>query len=532
MLEPELEKRFINLFRGLERAYGRYALDESTIATDTGKLKGHGVTVREDLNPDYYSRHLIGDRNMMLGVIPIQESGLVNFAAIDVDEYNSLDVPGILAKLKRMELPLCATRSKSGGLHLWAFFKDDGVPAKSAIQKLEKICDALGFPGIEIFLKQNKIGPDDVGNWINLPWWNAEKTERFGWDENGKEQHDFTEWLTYAEGRSVTLKELNAWEVSQDKAQAERPFADGPPCLQALAERGIPEGMRNITMFPMAVYARAAYGGGTETLQVLHAFNDLYFDPRMEDREIERVAASVTGERYRYACQTDPLKSLCNRAACLRRKHGVRLNGEQHNWGTLWQILPVTDDGKQIHSECYWKLQLNYNDQHIVIDIEHDEILNFRSIRQKVLAHRILLPAMDNNDWGNIIDEKMRQVEEVETPEVTSSVGILRNHIARFLSTYKGGEHRQEILAGKAWLSPEDGMFWFQGQFLVSFLMNNRFIEISKAKLVESMKDNFDLQIVRTRIETKTNPVRVWKLPATLINFVTDVRTPDIRETF
>ena len=48
-MNEEHVERFARLFRGLDRAYGKYVLSEGLIATDGEKVKGEGVTIREDL---------------------------------------------------------------------------------------------------------------------------------------------------------------------------------------------------------------------------------------------------------------------------------------------------------------------------------------------------------------------------------------------------------------------------------------------------------------------------------------------------
>ena len=530
-MTPELQQRFTKLFKGLDRAYGKYELPKDLIATDGEKVKGRGITKSEDLLPEHYTRHLLGQS--MLGVVPIQDGNRCNFAAIDIDDYE-VDHVAVIKRVSELKLPLVATRSKSGGLHLWAFFKNEGVPARAAMTKLEEVSAALGYPGIEIFPKQHQIGPEDVGNWINLPWFQYDETDRWGWTDEGEEIRDLETWLGYAEDRAVTLKELNRWKVDFDDAgEADAMFADGPPCLQTLASRGIPEGQRNMTMFPMAVYAHARYPDPAEMEWAVHQYNDHLFDPRMQDREIETIRQQVEHNDYRYPCQQEPIKSVCNRALCLRRKYGVRLNGTQFNWGTLWQILPLTNDGKELVDECYWRMQLNYNEEQVMIDLSTAELMNYRAVHMKVVNARIILPPMDANDWRNIIEEKMQNVEVVHELEITSSVGELRQHLARFLSMRAAGtEMKVEVLAGKAWLNEDEGMFWFQGEFFKDYLTQQRYTDFKGPKLTQTLKHMFGFDITRARFPHHENPVRIWKCPKEMIDPAADILPPDVKETF
>jgi hypothetical protein len=45
------------------------------------------------------------------------------WGAIDIDQY-PLDHSEVLKRLSRLELPLVVCRSKSGGAHLYLFFKE------------------------------------------------------------------------------------------------------------------------------------------------------------------------------------------------------------------------------------------------------------------------------------------------------------------------------------------------------------------------------------------------------------------------
>lgn len=524
MENEDLYKRFLNLFAGLDRAYGKYILPEDIIATDGEKLKGHGVTVREDLLPEHYFEHL--DGKGMLGVVPIQDGNHVVFAAIDIDDYN-VDIRAVLAQIKDLKLPLVSTRSKSGGMHLWMFFAVP-IAARVVKVKLEEICDALGFPGIEVFPKQNQIGPDDVGNWINLPWFNHKDTDRYGWTEDCEDMRDLAEWLDYAESQKITLKDLNRIKV-EDAPAADRPFQDGPPCLQSIAERGIPDGMRNMTMFPIAVYAHAKFEDNVDQVQFLHETNAQYCDPRLDDREVERIRQQVEGNEYRYPCTQAPIKDFCNRELCLRRKYGVRLNGESFSFGTLWHFIPTTHDGTELNHEGHWRLQINRNEDQFMMDLSSEELMVYRVLRRKALELHVVLPNFDNNDWAAIIEDKISTCESVHVAEELSSVGVLRAYISAFLNLHgKGTESKLEVLHGKCWRDEEANEYWFKSEHFLAYLKVQRFTDYQGTRLNNILKEKFGFKMTRRRINE--DPTRIWICPSALRvhKDVTDMNVPEV----
>jgi hypothetical protein len=512
----ENTQRFIDLFAGLDRAFGKYILDDGIIVTDGEKAKGRGVTVREDLMPEHYTAHLNGEH--MLGVIPIKDGNFVRFSAIDIDDY-SLDIPELLVRINNMKLPLVPTRSKSGGLHLWMFFSID-VPAKSAQQKLAEIGSALGFPGVEVFPKQHHIAPTDVGNWINLPWYEAEQTDRYGWTLEGEEIRDLGEWLDYAEARRITLKDLNRITISEPaEGIAERPFSDGPPCLQTLCERGVPEGMRNQVMFAVGVYSRAKHpDDNRDQIQHMHAVNNEFFDPRMSDKELNQVHNNVDDSEYRYTCAQEPLASNCNRTICLQRRHGCRLNGTNFNYGTLWQHVPVTDEGEELYDEAHWRLQVNYNERQYMLDhLAFEDLMSFRAIYQKAGNRRLVLPPPeDANAWRNQMEAKIEHCEVVHEPEEASDIGELRSMVSDFLNMVGSGtDTKIEVRHGKAWLDEDEDAYWFQSDTFMQYLKAQRYAKYGGTRLTTVLRDRFGFRTgLRRRVGGHST--RIWTCPSKL----------------
>jgi hypothetical protein len=250
----DLAKKFFKLFAGLPRAHGTYVTNtEKKKGSTSLKVEGKGITLYEDVTLEKWEAHLDGT-SKGLGIVPIMDDANVWWAAIDVDDYN-LDHSELEFKINKAKLPVVMVRSKSGGAHLYVFFKEL-VTAKLVRSKLQEWVIALGLkPGTEIFPKQIALAnKTDVGNWINMPYFDAVNTTRFAIYKNQKLSAQ--KFIEYANIKAITLSQLEAFSVDMGTGD----FTDGPPCLQTLASTGFPQGTRNMGIFNLGVYCRHKYG--------------------------------------------------------------------------------------------------------------------------------------------------------------------------------------------------------------------------------------------------------------------------------
>ena len=220
--------KFKELFMGLDRAHGSYEISGERA---DGKKQGRAKTVREDVTDDKWQSHIQG--KMGLGIIPINDNSECRFGAIDIDEYEGLDLGAINKKLIDFKFPLWPCQSKSGGVHLYCF-TSEWVGADTLQRKLRDMSAALGYGSSEIFPKQTQILAErgDVGQWINMPYFGKER-----WCNN-MDPKDFVE---AALKNRLTSKQLSDLKIKMPESD----FDDGPPCLQHLSGQGFPSGTRN-----------------------------------------------------------------------------------------------------------------------------------------------------------------------------------------------------------------------------------------------------------------------------------------------
>ena len=164
-------EKFAAIFDGLQLAYGTFKIDKKQL---NGKSTGRAAIVREPRSTDLWEGHISG-KGRGIGIIPINEENKCVWGCIDVDQY-PLDHKKLIEQIRKLKLPLVICRSKSGGAHCF-LFSTEWIEAKDMQATLQQMSAALGYGGSEIFPKQIKLhlDRDDVGNFLNLPYFNAEE---------------------------------------------------------------------------------------------------------------------------------------------------------------------------------------------------------------------------------------------------------------------------------------------------------------------------------------------------------------------
>ena len=174
-------QKFSSIFDGLQIAYGTYKIEKQQA---NGKNTGRAAIVREPRTTALWEGHLSG-KGRGIGIIPINEDNKCVWGCVDVDQY-PLDHKVLVEKIRKLKLPLVVCRSKSGGAHCF-LFATEWVDAKDMQATLQQISAALGYGGSEIFPKQIKLNldRDDVGNFLNLPYYDAEDGLRYAIKDDG-----------------------------------------------------------------------------------------------------------------------------------------------------------------------------------------------------------------------------------------------------------------------------------------------------------------------------------------------------------
>jgi hypothetical protein len=476
--------KFAALFRGGEYGHGNW------------NPKGGASTLRSPATPEDYARHLSGE--VGLGIAPVTSAGVVYFAAIDID-VDTIDHADLYQKVQTRKLPLTVCRSKSGGAHLY-LFSQHGHPASMIQALLRKWATLLGFPRVEIFPKQLKVGPGNIGNWINLPYFSGDNTTRYAVGPNGAMSlQEFLDSVVY-------YKE----DVRVDET-AEAGTSPLPPCLAALAKHKLPEGGRNTVLFNTAVFYRKSRPADWEDAVIQH--NSTAFDPPLPFREVQTIVSSVGRAKYQYSCEQDPVRQYCDRAACQLLPYGV----SHMPWKEqgAYDDLLVGNLRKVLSDPPRYLVEVNGRE----LEVSADDFLNFAAFRkQAYLKLDLMVQPLKQPQWDQQIKQLTADMNVVEAPEDASIKGLVIERLHEFLSLKDRAMSREDILKGLP----------VQDNDLILFKISDfrRHLQIYKLDTKVEMGELFMMLqnegASHKRVRVAGKLITVWGFPLVRLNQQTD----------
>ena len=481
----EVSQQFCKLFKGSKKAHGVFNIKK----TADIKQKGIGKTIRSGgAEIEHWVAHLNGEYS--LGVVPITEKNEVSWGCIDIDVY-PLDVPHIVHLVENQSFPLIVCRSKSGGAHVFLFTKTT-VPAGDMQDKLRELSAALGHGGVEIFPKQREILTErnDVGSWLNMPYFGGDDSTRYGYDKDGQILTS-QEFLEFAESRKITHEQLLNIKVPQiDDIEG------GPPCLKVLLKQGFPEGTRNNGLFNVGVYLKKAIPDDWE--KKIEEYNRAYVTPPLPAQEVLTLIKTLQKKDYNYKCSDEPIHSYCNRSQCLRCKFGV---GGNQGAPTFSSLAKLDTDPP------LWFLSIN--DKRIELTTEQlQNQLRFQRVCMEQL--NIMPPRTNERGWQNLIQHLMDNgMEIIEVGTDASIEGQFMELLESFCTDLAQASVKEEILLGKPWTT--DGVSYFRLKDLKDYLNKHRFTEMDTNKIAARLRDigaDHHFWNVRKR------GMNVWAIPA------------------
>ena len=327
-VDTGLIARFVALYQGSTRSHGRWDADA-----------GRASTVKSAPTDPQYQAHCEG--RMGLGIVPIREGNDCLFGVIDIDTHgpNAFDTsPDVVAdKIAALGLPLIACRSKSGGAHCYAFYSKP-VGAAYARAQLGSWAQQLGYKTAEIFPKQDKLHAGALGNWINLPYFGGDDTDRYA--IIGGKRATLEHFLETAES-------TRADDAKADINSGAFDFTQGPPCVERIYTEKRGEGHRNLSLFQAAIWLRRQYPDEWKLKAEL--FNHSAFTKPLEEAEFRKITGSVAKKEYAYKCKDEPCLSLCDKERCKTMKYGVRMGADYANLPPVESIVKIDTDPPSWH---------------------------------------------------------------------------------------------------------------------------------------------------------------------------------------
>ena len=474
---------FARLFRGRTNVFGTYLYEKKSSNEVGAKVKGQAKTVKKKVTAKLYADHLSGKSS--LGIVPITEEATCWFGAIDIDEF-PLDLEALEEKIDQLALPLIICRTKSGGAHLYLFAKKQ-IPAVILRSKLKLFAQALGFPQAEIFPKQSDNSEETLGSWINLPYFNADDTERYAFLD-GREL-SLEEFYEAAKSLLISEKELN--EINPPILLE---LDDAPPCLQKLCKDGITKGMKDTALFNLAVYAKIKYPDNWE--EKLEEFNRLYVTPPATSQTMMRVIKPHRRKNYFYTCDNFPLSDKCDKAACKKAKYGINQEQPSVKIGKLFKV----DSNPPI-----WYLEV----EEAKIELSTEDLLSQLRFRRICVEKLNAIPRLlKEKTWVEIIQDRLDNLEKIAVPEDASPEGQFYYLLRVFCTELPPARTREEILQHKTWT--EKGLTFFQSPDLLAFLQQKKFMNFKTNKIYELIR------AIGGKTHTKSIKgvnLRLWSVP-------------------
>jgi len=491
-----LPERFMALFEGSDVAHGQTTVGRTK---RDGKAEAKSFVVREPLTMERVESHLRGGQG--IGAIPINTSNKCRFGAIDVDDYD-LSLPDVVRRVRETKAPLVVCRSKSGGAHLFLFLNrfEDAVLVR---EYLTELASALGFAGREIFPKQDTILVErgDVGNFINLPYHNAENTLRYALGDEAQAL-TFEEFLDYADSRRCNLADLEHHTLRhQDPGQDLR---DYPPCIRRIVANGGFSVNRNISLFHSVVALRKErpddWKDGVEE------FNARYMQPPLPALEVSTIQRQHERKPdYGFKCNDSPMRDYCDKELCRQARYGI--GGEAGNaFPEVTGLTIMLADPRVYYLNVDGKrLELNTN-----------QLNNPKEFQLKCLNDlRIRPPVPKEGDWNKLVNKLLKEAVEVDVPAELTFVGQFLDLLEEYCTSRARATGADEVTMGRPWT--HNGYHHFKMSGLEAFLTKRGFTAYNRGQIQEQLRNlsgGADCnKHLRVNQGGKATTVRVWFVP-------------------
>ena len=458
----------MNVFSGSQHNFGE-AIYESK--DGSGKVSAKCRTITDKLiTIKEYKEHLEGTKG--LGIIPIKENSKCSFSLIDIDIYDS-DLDIYIEAIERNSFPLVPFKSKSGGLHIYLFLKEEEV-TKKVLEAMRRISFLLSIDflikrkknsTVEIFPKQSKLRKGEYGSWINLPYFNANDTQQYA-VKDGKNL-TLNEALMYIKERQITLRDLQEF-------LEELPFIDAPPCLQLLYYLNplYKESGRNNFLFSFGVYLKKKNEEFFE--QNLLEINQEIREPLPEKEVQGTIVKSLKRKDYVYKCKESPCATFCSKKECKKREYGIGKNEGYFSsieLGVLYQY--------KIAQPYYeWEVRIQGQETFKRLRFKsEDEIIKQDTFMKLCMRELYELPSkLKQGEWFNKVNQALKEIVcvTVTEDEDTSTYVMLKNLIMEFLTQRAMAETKEQILIGRVYFDPSDKSYKFKVKDLIDFLFRQK----------------------------------------------------------
>ena len=491
----DILQEFKSLFKGSEVTHGHSVLLDRV--TDKGKHETRAWTEKGPPTDKDWEAHLAGKQ--CLGVSPIRGDGTIAWAAIDVDEYDG-SLEDLSRRISELSLPMVVCRSKSGGPHVYMFFKEF-VPAKTVISKLDEIGSYLGYGTSEIFPKQDGTGSPgnpESGNWINLPYFGGAEYLRYALNSEGKGVLRVEEFVNMARDRALSKSDLESLKLPEQQDF----FPEGPPCLNRIWSPDSPQDMRNIALSNAIVYLKKARPDDWEN--AAEEMNRKLRDP-LPMSEVQGTIRSHKKTDYRYQCSKEPLCRYCNASKCKTLRHGI----------TGGAGMPGLKSLTKLNTEPpLWYLSVsNSRGEDQRIQLSTSQLQDVRSFQLRAMETINEMPSMIKREhWEELLQTLFKHMNVIEVARELKPQGQFDEMLMEFLTTRVSNEANRtfsDVLRGLPY--EDDSYYYFRYKDFIKYLKDYGFSMLRDNVTVARLQEDWEGERHSAKIEGKG--VALWKIP-------------------
>lgn len=477
-MSDKVRKQLRTFFSGYPSSYGQH---------DNGKNRTKkGVDAKEvDIA---WKNHF--DGKIGIGQIPLKKDDRNKWGAIDIDFYTTdrekrgatkSEIKKILSSIE--SLPLHMFLSKSRSVHLFIFYKNY-QNAEHIRNTLAGYAKEIGYPTAEIFPKQNKIGDDGTGSWINIPY--------FGLKERTQ--------VILSGGK---LLELSPEECIEHIVPiTKEPVKELPPCLEYLLSREVPQGSRNNFILNIGVlYKKQEKENWQEELR---KFNYNFFTTPLKEGQLKDTIRSLENKDYSYLCEQLPISEHCDKDLCTKRKWGIGgLKYDEVEYSNLRKVMTEPP-----------RYYLNINGSDIEFTIK--ELLTYKIVKIKIIESLNILPENKKSSaWESIFQNLLGEITEEEAPKDASKSGAVMNLFQEFLELRHQSKTREDLLRNLPWTHEDGELVYFQSKDAISHIRSQGMPNIIQSDLYRYLR-TYGMSSSTASVNGKS--INVWKFPLSHIN--------------
>lgn len=503
--------RLLSLFSGNERNYGVFGPGLVPDPQELKKFRPSWVNWEQGAPTGLqWEQHLKAEKG--IGIVPIRDDNKVKFMAIDLDvqamESLGLSLEDVAASIEEHKLPFVVCRSKSGAAHIYLFFTHF-VDAKKVREKMSDIADFLGYrvngtlP--EIYPRTSFISIEDMGSYINMPYFGGEESLRYALAPNGSKM-SIQVFLARAEYLQTTAKAFLGWEApSSIESRVQEIVSRGPCCLQTLYGTGVPEGQRNTVM--LQFFLLFSKTNGSEMEDLLGYVNHHCFKPPMPAREIAIMVKSAKAKDYNYNCSSSCFADICQKQTCQLREYGV---GGGMAFPAIKRVVQYGAGSDRFELE----LEMGR-----ILKVTSEEFLDWKKMRQMVLHTTLqVMPAPKKGTWEPFVSAIMTRMEVVKLQDAFEIESQIRGVIQSYITSKTVSNRLDDLLSNrpvKVKMEEKGNVIIIPHDALSKMIRDKKFVDY---------KPRDEFPVLNTMgawsdsIEIKGRQISIWRIPEPSFN--------------